>query len=155
MALPLLVIGAIAGYATGAGCYAWTMNCFSITVAHDWLDRVVLFGARLLPYLAPAYIAVFLAGLAAIWRLGEQGARLWLVLAPPGLVLALRASCLVLAPWVMAERRVTPDLSLDLAVLGCGVAYTAAAWFAIDHMRLLRPRTSPWQQRELSRPPQA
>jgi hypothetical protein len=153
--LPLLVVMSLSGYATGAGCYAWTMNCFSITVAHDWLSSFVLFGARLLPFLIPAGIAVGLGGLWAIWRLGLRGVRLWLVFAPPIRMLALHASCVVFAPWVLVERRITPDLALDLRVLAVGYLYSALVWLLLDRLGLFAPRLSPWQQREISSSTQA
>ena len=147
MCLPALAFLAVAGYATGAGCYAWTMNCFSITVANDGVSRAVLFGAAFMPYALAAYAPVFAFGWIAI----QRGSRAWPVFAPPLFALCVHLACLWLAPLVLPDRRVTPSLRLDLNVLLCSIAYCALAWLAIEKLGLFQPKVSPWQQRELSR----
>jgi len=148
MCLPALFLWAGVGYMTGAGCYAWTMNCFSLE-ALDRTSRVLLFTAALLPFAAPAYLPVLAWGIASVRR-GRGAIVAWVACAPPAYALLVHASCLGFASWVLPERRVTPALALDLGVLACGACYAALAWLAIERWKLFEPRPDPWTQRELS-----
>jgi hypothetical protein len=147
--LPALVLGSVTGYMTGAGCYAWTMNCFSLE-ALDRTSRMLLFAAAFLPFALPAYLPVLAAGIAAVRR-GRSATLAWLALAPLGYALLVHAACVVFAPWVLPSRRVTPTLALDLCVYASGAVYAALAWLTIDRWKLFEPRPDPWTQRELSR----
>jgi hypothetical protein len=149
MCLPALFLWAVAGYMTGAGCYAWTMNCFSLE-ALDRTSRVLLFAAAFLPFAAPAYLPVLAWGVASVRR-GRGATVAWVTCAPLAYALLVHASCALFASWVLAERRVTPTVALDLWVFAATGAYTALAWLAIDRWKLFEPRPDPWTQRELSR----
>jgi hypothetical protein len=148
MCVPALLLWATAGYMTGAGCYAWTMNCFSLE-AVDPTSRMLLFAAAFLPFAAPAYLPVLAAGVAAARR-GRGGILAWLVCAPLAYALLVHASCLLFASWVLPDRRVTPSFALDLGVFAAGCAYAALAWLTIDRWKLFEPRPDPWRQRALS-----
>lgn len=148
--LPGLVLLSLAGYGAGAGCYAVTMNCFTITDASTPLNRGLLWLAAFLPYSLPAYGPVVLAGLAAIAHAGERGARRWLWLAPPLFSLSVHASCALFAGFVLPERRIVPSLRLDAAVLAWGAAYSLCAWLAVPRIVRRLRRESPWQARPRS-----
>ena len=47
---PGLALAALTGYATGAGCYAVTMNCFSVVVPEDSVTRALFVTAAFLPF---------------------------------------------------------------------------------------------------------
>lgn len=148
--LPGLALAALAGYATGAGCYAITMNCFSITDANTPLTRDLLWFAAFLPYAVPAYLPVALVGLGAVWRAGARGARVWLLAAPPLFAASLHASCALFAGLVLPERRIAPSIRLDLAVLAATAAYALLAWLATPRISRRLRRESPWKARPRS-----
>ena len=118
--LPGLVLAVLAGYATGAGCYAVTMNCFSIVVPDDAVTRALFSVAAFLPFGAPAYAPVAIAGLAALRR-GAAERGLWL--APLAYAVIVHVACVAFASWVLPERVVDPTPRFDATVLACGYAW--------------------------------
>ncbi|MFI5316579.1 MAG: hypothetical protein ACHQ6T_12835 [Myxococcota bacterium] len=138
VSLPLLALAALTGYATGAGCYAWTMNCFSVVVPEDSVTRALFQTAAFLPFGLPAYAPIALGGLASLRRWGVSGLRRLLWLAPPVYVALLHGGCVVFASWVMPERRVEPTLRFDALALAFGFAYAGLGVLA--SRALVRPK---------------
>jgi hypothetical protein len=128
--LPGLALAVLAGYATGAGCYASNMNCFSIVVPDDSLRRAMFAVAAFLPFAAPAYLPIAIAGLGWFRRGGARAVTRWLWLAPLAYAAIVHAACIAFASWVLPERRVDPTLRLDALVLAAGYAYVALARLA-------------------------
>lgn len=123
--LPGLVLAVLAGYATGAGCYAVNMNCFSIVVPNDPYARALFAVAAFLPFGAPAFGPIAVAGLAALRRGGTRAVTRWLWLAPLCYVAIVHVACIAFASWVLPERRVDPTVRLDALVLAGSYAYVA------------------------------
>ena len=124
---PGLALAALTGYATGAGCYAVTMNCFSVVVPEDSVTRALFVTAAFLPFGLPAYGPIVLGGLVTLRRSGVVALRRWLWLAPPIYVALLHGACVAFASWVLPERRVEPTLGFDAVALAVGLAYVALA----------------------------
>lgn len=135
---PLFAMAAISSYAAAAGCYALTMNCFSINDANTPLTRNLLWFAAFLPFALPAYLPVAALGVFAIRRHSRAGWLAWLATGPLLFALSLHASCLLFAPAVLPERRVTPAAELDLAVAGAGYAWAVTGSLAVHWLESLR-----------------
>jgi len=123
--LPGLVLAALAGYSAGAGCYALTMNCFSVVVPDDSLTRALFAVAAFVPFGAPAYVPVAATALAALRRGGEPAIERWLWVAPVLYVATVHAACILFGSAVLPQRRVQPDLRFDGLVLAASYAYVA------------------------------
>ncbi len=77
MLLPGLALAALAGYSAGAGCYATTMNCFSVVLPDDSLTRALFSVAAFLPFGAPAYVPVAATGFAILRGGGARAVERW------------------------------------------------------------------------------
>ncbi len=140
--LPGLALAALAGYSAGAGCYALTMNCFSVVAPDDSLTRVLFSVAAFVPFGAPAYLPVAATGLASLRRGGQPALERWLWLAPVLYVATVHAACVLFANAVLPERRVHADLRFDALVLAAGYAYVALARLAMPF--IVRKPREPW-----------
>jgi hypothetical protein len=127
LSLPGLALATAAGYATGAGCYAVYMNCFSVVVPDNATTRALFATAALLPFALPAYFPIAAAGLGLLRTRGVRTLERALWLAPPLYTLVLHLACVWFAGAVLPARRVVPTVRFDLAVLGIGVAYAGLA----------------------------
>jgi hypothetical protein len=127
LSLPGLALAAATGYATGAGCYAPNMNCFSIVVPDDSVTRALFATAALLPFALPSYVPIAAAGLGLLWRRGTRALERALWLGPPLYAAVLHAACVWFAGAVLPERRVTPTTRFDFWAVALGSAYVALA----------------------------
>lgn len=146
LSLPGLVLFSVTGYATGAGCYALNMNCFSVVVPDDTLTRFLFATARVLPFALSCSVPLGMAGLALLWRRGARALERVVWLGPPLYTALLHASCVWLAGAVLPQRRVTPDVRFDLVTLGLGGAWVglcvAMKPVLAGFIRRRRPRLS-------------
>lgn len=94
MLLPGLALAALAGYSAGAGCYAISMNCFSVVVPNDSLMRALFSVAAFLPFGAPAYVPVAATGLRGG---GARAVERWLWVAPLIYAGTFHAACILFA----------------------------------------------------------
>jgi hypothetical protein len=140
--LPGIALALLTSYATGAGCYAVYMNCFSIVVPDDSLTRALFALAAFAPFGAPAYLPVALAGLATLRRGGELALERWLWLGPPLYVALVHAACVLFANAVLPERRIHPDLRFDALVLAAGYAYVGLT--RLGKLVMVRRPRGPW-----------
>ena len=143
--LPAVLFWLGTGYATGAGCYAVNMNCFSVVVPTTSPTELLFAAARILPFAAPAGLLLASTGLYVLHRAGARGFERWLLVTPVLRVVLIHAACILFAGWVMPERRVTPTLAFDLALLAAGCAWVALATAAKSPvLRLLSGKPNRW-----------
>jgi hypothetical protein len=140
--LPGLALAALAGYSAGAGCYALTMNCFSVVVPDDSLTRALFSLAAFVPFGAPAYAPVAASGVTALRRGGAAAVDGWLWIAPVLYAALVHGGCVLFAGAVLPERRVHPGLRLDVAIVAGGYVYVALARLARPFV-VRKPR-GPW-----------
>ena len=147
LCLPGLALASATGYATGAGCYAVTMNCFSVVVPDDAMTRVLFATAALLPFALPSYVPIAAAGVALLWTRGARALERALWLGPPLYAAVLHAACVLFAGAVLPERRVTPTTRFDLWVLAVGAGWVAlAALMKPALASLIRRRGPRWSR---------
>ena len=155
--IPAALLAVVAGYSAGAGCYAITMNCFSIVEPFDLPSRALFFAAKLAPFAGPAYAPILLATWLGLDRLGAARLAPLFWLAPAAYALLLHAALVVFAFAVLPQRRLEPTPALDVAVFVVGASLVALAQLGSRALAARRAQasrrraSSSWYARIMSR----